>query len=130
MVHQEYYLQKLQLSVATVSDNKTIEGEKSECSIIMGVSTGGLCPFEVMLCEMEVNATVKVSISPQEAGPFFGHHHSAVIGALKLPFLPPMLKLSITLEGVQKPEQREVVAAMAKMSRGHDCGGGCDCGCS
>ncbi len=130
MSYQKCYLQKLHLTISSIDGEEKEQGEKVECAIIFGASSTGLCPFEVMLGDLASNDMAKVSLSPQECKPFLGHHYGAVTTALKLPFLPPVLRFAVMVTSIEKADQREVVSAIAKVAESHGCGGSCDCGCS
>jgi hypothetical protein len=97
---------------------------------IFGIGRDGLSRFEADLQHKDVGETISCSINGSTCHEYFGHLYPLVCGRLVLPDGPGAVDLEFSVSEVSRPDNREIVEAMAR-SIGHGCGGGsCDCGCS
>jgi hypothetical protein len=94
-------------------------------TFIFGIGSGGLTPFESLLDQHTDTEKIAFRLAGSEAGLFFGH------------LAPPLGSLfngrheaffDVRIVGIETPEPREVIRAMAEITA-HGHGAGCDCGC-
>ena len=110
------------LEAGTRKENMELMPEPVAFEWVAGVDVEGFTPFEYALLEKEVGDTVEMEIA--------GWRVDEMFGRLAVP-LPENAKsldrffLRVTVKGVDAPDQKEVVQAMAGMVG--DCGGDC-CG--
>jgi len=120
-------LKKVELSLHF--DEQPEGADSCQVAFIYGLSTSGLCPFEIALHQKGIGASLPLVIPKSNLVEFFGHLYPALCGKLKLPADAAELVLSVTVMAIQTPDDKEIVQAMAR-SVGHSCGGSCNCGCS
>lgn len=108
----------------------TAEPAGNTMEFIFGIGRDGLCPFESQLQYTSVGDTIARSVNSLSGPDYFGHLYPLACGFLDLPEVPGIVDLKISVAEISRPDNREIVEAMAR-SVGHGCGGGsCDCGCS
>jgi hypothetical protein len=97
----------------------------ADFTFIFGIGSGGLTPFESLLEQNTATETIAFRLAGAEADLFFGH------------LAPPLRSLfdsrqeaffAVRIVGVETPEPRDVIRAMAEITA-HGHGAGCDCGC-
>lgn len=98
--------------------------EPKKIEFIYGIATGGITPFEKTLYQKRAGDKLITTIDPSEADAYFGPLSRGIRN-----WLPERGELALTvgIDSVSTPEDREIVKALAA---GGGCGGDCDCGCS
>jgi hypothetical protein len=93
-------------------------------SLIVGLLSSGMTPFEHLLLGKSPGETVAAALTRADLADFFG----------PLPVTPPPLpedsgtfSLAVNIMKLQRPDAREMIRAMAALAEG--CGGSCGCGC-
>ena len=110
---------------ATSPDDDANRGaETLPQSLIVGLLSTGMTPFENLLLGKSRGEQIAATVSRAELGGFFG----------ELPVAPPPMTgdsdgvaLAVNILDVRRPDAREMVRAMAAQVEG--CGGSCGCGC-
>ena len=97
----------------------------SEVAFIYGIGSAGVSPFECLLAGKQEGDAIFFHLDEAETDHFFSH-----LTGLFRPFFggrnAAFFRIRIT--GIETPEPREVVRAIAEATfHGH--GEGCDCGC-
>jgi FKBP-type peptidyl-prolyl cis-trans isomerase 2 len=96
---------------------------------IFGVGTEGFCAFESALYEKSEGEKVTMTVAAGEAGEVFGHLHGRIRRILGIPKITESLFLEVTITGVSKTDNHELIQAIAAAAGRGGCGGSCDCGC-
>lgn len=114
-------LMKVTLDITADGKTKT-NGQTAVFEFIYGVGAEGITPFEKTLFGKSVGDHVRMDIGPDD-------YHETV-GHLELPLreqigIATATCLQATVAGITKPEDREVVKAMASGGSCSDCGCGC-----
>ena len=89
---------------------------------IFGVGPAGITPFEKALFGKSVGECIRLDIAPTEYGQIVGHLEQPL---RKQTGIMTPSSMQITVAGIDRAQDREVVQAMAA---GGGCGD-CDCGC-
>ncbi|BBO74067.1 hypothetical protein DSCW_14840 [Desulfosarcina widdelii] len=114
-------LTKVSLNI-TAEGKTTPNDQAAVFEFIYGVGADGITPFEKVLFGKSVGDHVRMDIGP--AG------YRETVGHLELPLFEQIgiataTCLMATVTGITKPEDREVVKAMASGGSCSDCGCGC-----
>ncbi len=119
-------LKKITLTIraGTSPDNMDLTPQTSQFSFIFGLAPEGMSPFEYKLVDKVVNDEVQLHLKETGLNAFFEHLNPPIWDLMKD---RDEIFLNVKIAGISKPENREVVKAMAEMA-GHG-GVGCDCGC-
>jgi len=116
---------KLTFQAGSVAGAADLSLPRANFSFIFGIGSGGLTPFESLLDQHTATEKIAFRLAGSEAGLFFGH------------LAPPLGSLfdgrqeiffDVRIVGIETPEPREVIRAMADFAA-HGHGAGCDCGC-
>ena len=112
------------LRATSPEDDASRGAETLPQSLILGLLSSGMTPFENLLLGKSREETISVTLSRSELNDFFG----------ELPVVPPPMPedsdavaLAVNILDVRRPDAREMVRAMAAQVEG--CGGSCGCGC-
>jgi hypothetical protein len=118
-------LDKVLLNIKAVArlDKKAAETVETHATLIYGIGTAGVTPFEKMLHAKSTGDQFSLPIEPGVDTIIFGHLQCAVAHAIRM---APPYTLHVTVASVAPAAPQEVVRAMAQTT---GCGGGCDCGC-
>jgi hypothetical protein len=118
-------LKRLRTAVEVGNVAADFASSNSEVVFIYGIGSSGVSPFECLLADKQEGDTISFHLGKAEADHFFGHHQALfrpLFGNRHDAFF------RIRIAGIETPEPREVVRAMAEtLSHGH--GEGCECGC-
>ena len=116
---------KLTFQAGSAAGAADLSLPRADFTFIFGIGSGGLTPFESLLEQHTATETIGFRLADSEADLFFGH------------LAPPLGRLfdgrhevffDVRIVGIETPQPREVVRAMAEITAyGH--GAGCDCGC-
>ena len=114
-------LMKVSLNITADGEAKPNE-QTALFEFIFGVGSEGITPFEKALFGKSIGDHVQLDIGPAD--------YRETVGHLELPLFKQIgitkaTSLQVTVAGITKPEDREVVKAMAAGSSCSDCGCGC-----
>jgi hypothetical protein len=98
---------------------------RADFSFIFGIGPGGLTPFESLLDRRSTAENLTFRLAGSETDLFFGHLAPA-LGSLFDG--RPEVFFDVRIVGIETPEPREVIRAIAEITT-HGRGSGCDCGC-
>ena len=117
-------LSKVRIQIEIEDDSHPWESQVQSCQIefITGIGSEGLTSFESALSGMAVNETAFFDIETKQIPAVFGYLHHLL--PFKYSNESSKLKLKITVIKISKPENREIVKAMAERI---SCGCGCGC---
>jgi len=114
-------LMKVTLDI-TADGEKGTNDQTAVFEFIYGVGAEGITPFEKALFGKSVGDRVRLEIGPAD--------YRETVGHLELPLFEQIgiakaTCLKTTVAGIAKPEDREVVKAMASPGSCSECGCGC-----
>ena len=95
----------------------------NETSIIYGIGSAGITPFESILFEKSAGDKAQIHVEAGQQADYFGHLLCNL--SSYLPGEPPY-DLTVMIQSVEPAKGHEVVKSMAQAI---GCGSGCDCGC-
>lgn len=123
----------MKLNAGTSPGKYNFTPEPVTLEFIYGISGQGMTGFELQMKGKREGDTVRLTVTQQEARPYFGALFNELTHAAGVTIMPPQLYLEFKVTNIKTAENREVVKAMAKSlghgSGGSGCGGSCDCGC-
>ena len=111
------------LEAGTSRDQFNTIAEPKKIDFIFGVAACGITPFEKQLYQKNAGDEFITTVDLLKADEYFGPLSSGILSWLKE---RGELFLKVGIQSVSKPENSEVVKALAS---GGGCGGDCDCGC-
>ena len=111
------------LEAGTARDQFNTIAEPKKINFIYCVAACGITPFEKQLYQKSVGDEVVTTVDLQMADEYFGPLSPGILSWLKE---RGELILKVGIQSVSKPENSEVVKALAS---GGGCGSDCDCGC-
>ncbi len=115
------------VEAGTSSEKMDLTPAPFHFEFIFGVATEGMTPFEYAILDKPVGETIVLKLDRSQLAETFGHIDLPVLRLVDA----DSFFLKAVVENVVKPEDWEVVKAMAAAGGCSDeCGGGCDCGCS
>jgi hypothetical protein len=122
------YMQKigLLLEAGTTEKNMDLTAEPSELNFIYGVGKDGITLFEKALFGKCPGDEVTVEVKPWQIDDVLGHLNQHIQDLIPI---KASCFLKARVVSVVKPDQREIVRAIAggAGSEGCGCGGGCGC---
>jgi hypothetical protein len=116
---------KLALRAGAGAGGTDIARPGAEVAFIFGIASGGLTPFECLLNDRAENEEIAFTVAGPQGDLFFGHlaqHLGRLFEGRD------QLCFNVRIVGVETPQPREIIKAMAEMA-GHGHGAECDCGC-
>jgi hypothetical protein len=115
----------LHLEAGTTADRMDITSTALEYEFIFGIGPGGMCPFEYQLVEKAAGEEMIIHLKKEELYLLFEHLRPPIINLFEK---YDALHLKTNIIRVEKPENTEVIKALAEMtSHHHDCDCGCGC---
>jgi len=111
------------LEAGPVQEDFKPSREPKKVEFIYGIATCGITPFEKTLYQKSAGDELITTVDLNDADAYFGPLSPGILN-----WLPKReeLALKVGVESVSKPDDREIVKALAS---GGGCGGDCDCGC-
>ena len=115
----------LHLEAGTTADRMDITSTALEYEFIFGIGPGGMCPFEYQLVEKAAGEEIIIQLKKEELYLLFEHLRPPIINLFEK---HEALHLKTKIIRVEKPENTEVIKALAEItSHHHDCDCGCGC---
>ena len=113
----------LKLSARLIDQDNTDFPINCEISIIYGIGTAGITPFERILFDKKAGDEITTHLESEQVTEFFGH-----LLCITKQYLPDAKSydLAISIQSVETAQGHEVVKSMAQTA---GCGTGCECGC-
>lgn len=121
------------VAVTVSLTNDSLDGTPAEpvsLSFIYGIGREGLSPFECCLEGGRLGEHKEFSVKGSEVAESFAGLFPLVRTLVNATIRPAVMKFDIEILGIEKVENRELVAALASSTSGCGSGGSCDCGCS
>ncbi len=119
-------LRKIYVSIRAFEDPRA-EGSPTagvDLAFICGIGRSGITPFESQLAGRRVGEEIDLQVMTPQAEHFFEHLAPQLYAAFAG---RDALHLKVKITGIETPDARDLVKAMAELSA-HG-GAGCDCGC-
>lgn len=119
-------LRKIHIRIS-VADTRRVEGTSHagmELAFICGIGRSGITPFEARLAGKRVGDVIDLELMTPQAEQFFEHLAPQLCAAFAG---RDAVHMKATITGVDTPDARDIIKAMAELSA-HG-GSGCDCGC-
>ena len=118
-------LRKLSVSIRT-ADAPRAEGSPHagvDIVFICGIGRSGITPFESQLAGRQAGDEIDLQVMAPQAERFFEHLAPQLCAVFEG---RDAVHLKVKITGIDTPEARDLVKAMAELSSHGD---GCDCGC-
>ena len=113
----------LRLEAGTTADCMDLTPAVLEFEFILGIGSGGMCPFEYQLVNKAVGEEIGIQVEKETLYPLFEHLQPPIMNLFEK---HDTLHLKIKILDVEQPEDNEIIKAMAETASHHH---GCDCGC-
>ena len=113
----------LGLEAGTTANRMNLTAAGLEFEFIFGIGSGGMCPFEYQLVNKAAGEEIAIQVKKEELYPLFEHLDPPIMNIFES---HDALHLKIKILRIEKPENTEVIKALAETASHHH---GCDCGC-
>lgn len=125
-------MKKVHVSVGLVSGSMDSEskGETVSMSFLYGIRRDGLSAFECCIQGGCIGDHHLLSVKASEVAESFADLFTPVRGLLEGKIMPETIQFDIEILGIEKVDNREIVAALADSVAGCGSGDSCGCGCS
>lgn len=114
---------RLHLKAVPHLGNEALASVTARTSIVYGVGSGGISPFEKILSQKAAGDRFTLTVAAGSDEAIFSHLNCSIARAIQM--APPYV-MHVVVESVAPASDKEAIRAMARMA---GCGGGCDCGC-
>jgi hypothetical protein len=115
----------LRLEAGTTADCMDLTPAVLEFEFILGIGSGGMCPFEYQLVNKTAGEEIAIQVKKEELYPLFEHLRPPIMNLFQK---HGAVHLKIKILRIEKPENTEVIKALSEMaSLHHDCDCGCGC---